>query len=764
MADLGGVRKEHLFDENSLHRYLFENLNEFPKEEGKLVVRQYRAGQSNPTFLLRKNGFSCVLRKKPPGKLLKGAHKVDREYKVISALHSINFPVPRPLLYCSDPAVIGTEFYVMQLMQGRIFHHNRLPGMAPSERQAIYRELVATLARLHSVDWRRLGLADYGSQGSYLARQLSTWSKQYDAASTKDIASINKLKIWLAANVPNEDYQTAIVHGDFRLDNLVFHPTENRVIAVLDWELSTLGHPLADITYTCLPFYLSHDLDSILPGMRLNPPPEGVPSVDDLKDMYFGALGRRFMEQSWNFSVALNFFKYASIAQGVYKRSLQGNASAENAHLFGHVVEPLAAIALELTQLSNNNGLPAEFDMLRISTRARLLYGKVKSFVEDQVIPAEKVFFKRTSNPATEWTIDPLLETLKDKARSAGMWNLFLPAKSGLSQLEYALIAEQTGRSLYAPEVFNCSAPDSGNMEVLHLYGSPEQKKKWLDPLLNGEMRSAFCMTEPGVASSDATNMECKITRHGDHYVINGRKWWSSGAGDPRCKILIVMGTSGVKDAPRHRQHSMILVPIDTPGVTKIRPLNVFGFTDAPHGHFEMAFDHVRVPACNMILGEGRGFEIAQGRLGPGRLHHCMRSVGLAQRSLELMLQRAVDRVAFGTRLAEKSIVQQQIADSRMEIEYARLMVLKAAYLLDKQGNKAARKQIAMAKIVVPRLACRVIDRAIQVHGGMGVCQDSPLAHFYASMRTLRIADGPDEVHMETVAKMELREYLKSRM
>ncbi|EDO42889.1 predicted protein [Nematostella vectensis] len=719
MADLGGVRKEHLFDENSLHRYLFENLNEFPKEEGKLVVRQYRAGQSNPTFLLRKNGFSCVLRKKPPGKLLKGAHKVDREYKVISALHSINFPVPRPLLYCSDPAVIGTEFYVMQLMQGRIFHHNRLPGMAPSERQAIYRELVATLARLHSVDWRRLGLADYGSQGSYLARQLSTWSKQYDAASTKDIASINKLKIWLAANVPNEDYQTAIVHGDFRLDNLVFHPTENRVIAVLDWELSTLGHPLADITYTCLPFYLSHDLDSILPGMRLSKC-YGVPSVDDLKDMYFGALGRRFMEQSWNFSVALNFFKYASIAQGVYKRSLQGNASAENAHLFGHVVEPLAAIALELTQLflvcfsSVTNRMSTLFLMFSIVLpKTELFINLKKSFSKSFVALAlRSVFFKRTSNPATEWTIDPLLETLKDKARSAGMWNLFLPAKSGLSQLEYALIAEQTGRSLYAPEVFNCSAPDSGNMEVLHLYGSPEQKKKWLDPLLNGDIRSAFCMTEPGVASSDATNMECKITRHGDHYVINGRKWWSSGAGDPRCKILIVMGTSGVKDAPRHRQHSMILVPIDTPGVTKIRPLNVFGFTDAPHGHFEMAFD----------------------------------------------------RVAFGTRLAEKSIVQQQIAESRMEIEYARLMVLKAAYLLDKQGNKAARKQIAMAKIVVPRLACRVIDRAIQVHGGMGVCQDSPLAHFYASMRTLRIADGPDEVHMETVAKMELREYLKSRM
>jgi acyl-CoA dehydrogenase len=350
---------------------------------------------------------------------------------------------------------------------------------------------------------------------------------------------------------------------------------------------------------------------------------------------------------------------------------------------------------------------------------------------------------------------------LKPKARAAGLWNLFMPESTlgaGLTNLEYAPLAEIMGRVVWASEVFNCSAPDTGNMEVLVRYGTKEQQDAWLMPLLKGEMRSAFLMTEPAVASSDATNIECSIKRDGDHYIINGRKWWSSGVGDPRCKIYIVMGKTDAT-APRHAQQSQILVPADTPGVKKVRALNVFGYDDAPHGHFEVILDNVRVPASNIILGEGRGFEIAQGRLGPGRIHHCMRSVGAAERALELMIKRLKARVAFGKPVAEQSVWHERIADARCRIDMTRLLTLKAAHLMDTVGNKAAAKEIAMIKVVAPNVACDVIDMAIQAHGGGGVSQEFPLASMYAGQRTLRLADGPDEVHRVAIAKLEMKRY-----
>ncbi|HOX72674.1 MAG TPA: acyl-CoA dehydrogenase family protein, partial [Dokdonella sp.] len=374
-----------------------------------------------------------------------------------------------------------------------------------------------------------------------------------------------------------------------------------------------------------------------------------------------------------------------------------------------------------------------------------------ESRVEDEIARN-----RREGNP---WVPIRLFEDLKKEARAQGLWNLFLPrserAPEGLSNLEYAPLCEIMGRTLWAPEIFNCSAPDTGNMEVLERYGSEAQKEQWLEPLLAGTIRSAFLMTEPAVASSDATNIECSIRREGDEYVINGLKWFSSGAGDPRCRVYIVMGKTDPGES-RHRQQSMVLVPADAPGIEMVRPITVFGYDEAPHGHMEIRLRDVRVPASNILLGEGRGFEIAQGRLGPGRIHHCMRTIGVAERALEALCKRVDSRVAFGRRISEFSIWHERIADARCMIEQARLLTLKAADMMDKVGNKAARSEIAMIKVVAPNMALQIIDWAIQAHGGAGVSGDFFLAHAYAAVRTLRLADGPDEVHRDTIARLEL--------
>ncbi|KAI1889153.1 hypothetical protein AGOR_G00176150 [Albula goreensis] len=526
------VREQHIFNFQNLQQYLSENIPGVSSSD-TFTVRQYRAGQSNPTFLLQTSSDSYVLRKKPPGKLLPGAHKVNREYWVQKALFSMGFPVPKPLLYCSDTSVIGTEFYLMEHVQGRIFRDLRLPGVSAAERAALYIAATEVLAWLHTADLTALGLTSYGKGAGYCKRQVATWTRQYRATAHQEIQSMDKLSDWLLNSLPSSDSEVTLVHGDFRVDNLIFHPTEARVLAVLDWELSTTGHPIADLVYFLMPFYWPSSLN-ILDTMGGLKGAEGYPAPEDLIAIYCRCRQIPPSMPEWNFFLALSIFKMAGIAQGVYARHLLGNASSPDAASFGQSVEPLAQTGLQIAESvlpSNSKQLPVDQALFQQTQRGRLVLRQVKAFMRKHVLPVQQEvaeYYVKHLGSAQRWSTPPVIEELKKKARSAGLWNLFLPAVSGLSQLDYAYIAEETGKCSFAPEVFNCQAPDTGNMEVLHMYGTEEQKKEWLEPLLHGEIRSCFCMTEPDVASSDATNMQCTLQKDGDQYVINGKKWWSS--------------------------------------------------------------------------------------------------------------------------------------------------------------------------------------------------------------------------------------------
>ncbi|KAK3594564.1 hypothetical protein CHS0354_013328 [Potamilus streckersoni] len=781
---------QHL--KNYLDSILSIHLQEDP------VVRYFANGQSNPTYYIRYGSHSMVLRKKPPGRLLPSAHAVEREYRIMNAVGQFGVPVPRMYGLCDDPSLLGTPFYIMEYLPGRVFTDGFLPDVLPQERHRIYMDLIRVLCQIHSVNIHQAQLDNYGKKGDYVKRNFQRWAMQYEASKTHEIPSMTRLMDWIPKHFPQEE-KIAVVHGDYRLVNVIFHPERPEVIGVLDWELSTLGDPLTDLAILCMNHHVAPGITNWSSFRGINFQELGIPTEQEILEDYCQRMNIPSIH-NWDFYIVFTFFKFAAVLQGIYKRATMGQGKSENSEKIGANAEKMANTAWEIASKSKLNSNTQQEIMKTSKTNrqsasssptitmsitnigemavsvealpshARDLHAKVKDFIRTFIVPLETEFIKHSVSKK-KWQEFPPLKELQEKAKSLGLWNLFLPRESdpegrygaGLTNVEYAFICEEMGRYSMSPRVFNCAAPDTGNMETLLRFGTEQQKKEWLHPLLEGKIRSCFGMTEPNVASSDATNIQSTIVHNGDYYIINGHKWWTSGALDPQCKLCVFMGRTST-NGPSHLQQSMILVPMDSTGVKVIRPLSIMGYEDAPGGHAEVIFENVLVPVSNILLGEGRGFEIAQGRLGPGRIHHCMRLIGNAERALELMIERTMDRVAFGKPLAAQGTIQSDVAQSRMEIEQARLLVLKAAHMMDNFGNKVAAQDIAMIKVVAPSMAQRVIDRAVQAFGGAGLNNDIPLAKMLASARILRIADGPDEVHLRSVARMEYRKATKSKI
>ncbi|KAK4338887.1 hypothetical protein RND71_040349 [Anisodus tanguticus] len=750
---VGGVDPAESFDKEALLRYGSANVVGFPTNPSQFTLSQFGHGQSNPTFLIEVRSGTLtkkyVLGKKAHGNLLASAHVVEREYEVLHELstHTV-VPVPK--------------------------------DVPPERRRVIYRAVAQALAVLHSVDVDTVGLGNYGKRTDYCKRQVERWAKQY-LLSTGEGKSMRNPKMleladWLRKHIPLEDSSGATTASAIGV-------LSNACQMCLSRPQKRLGS--ADSGYIVNIASESIEENN---GFELTSYPDGVPSLSNYLRDYCSAAGRPWPVDQWKFYIAFSLFRGASIYAGVHCRWIMGNASGgERARCAGEKADsfirtawsfihrksvlpqqPPTETSLEdhVRQLghdSPNQGMPLGGKFVP-SEKVQKLRNKLTKFMEDHIYPRENEFYKLAQS-TMRWTVHPDEEKLKELAKKEGLWNLWIPFDcaararelvfgsrnsrvnndfgsllgAGLSNLEYGYLCEIMGRSVWAPQIFNCGAPDTGNMEVLLRYGNEVQMKEWLVPLLEGKIRSGFAMTEPQVASSDATNIECSIKRH-NLFILS---IISSSLGD--------LGKTDLA-APKHKQQSMILVDINSPGITVKRPLTIFGFDDASHGHAEIIFENVCVPAKNILLGKGRGFEIAQGRLGPGRLHHCMRLIGAVDRGMQMMVQRALQRKAFGKLIAQHGSFLSDVARCRIDLEKTRLLVLEAA---DRLGNKKARGTIAMAKVAAPNMALKVLDTAMQVHGGAGLSVDTVLAHLWATARTLRIADGPDEVHLGTIAKME---------
>jgi len=793
-----------------------------------LTIEQFKDGQSNPTYLLTCDAMKLVLRKAPPGHLLQGAHQVEREALLMQSLqkHSA-VPLPRILLIEENEKILGTKFFLMQYVEGTVHRKPTLPDHSPAERAAVYEGLAASLAAIHNTPAEVIAsVASVASGGSagFCRRQVGIWSRQYALSSgaVRDLPQMKRLQDWLQQNIPYASDPSAsasralsVVHGDFRLDNVIYGPAGPQ--AVLDWELGGTGDGAMDLAYCCLGYYLPHE--GFLSPFSLYEPrgsslPPGIPSLEDFVASYKARLtpDRAYTLPSvhsseWKFFLCLGLFRIASICAGVYSRALQGNASRGNKALaFKDAVPQLAELALGIISTGSVDKRRLA-DAGAPSAHANAILSKLRAFMEDCVLPNESKIIEYSlaatgvwPQRGNKWVPNPHIDLLRVEARRRGLWNLWctkrtttelqkahptwpwsslIPHKVGLSHLDYAFIAIETGRSLFGAETCNCMAPDTGNMEVFAHFGTPAQQERWLLPLLDGRTRSCFGMTEPSTASSDPTQLQSHATKRGDGWVLQARKWWTTGACDSRCEVCIIIAITGGADKASHDRHSFLIVPMNSPGVTVARPLHVFGYDDAPGGHAETLFENV-VLGPDMLLGrEGEGFALAQSRLGPGRLHHCCRLLGHSERALQEAIRRGTERKAFGKALLDLGANNEKLALCRVSLRQAELTAMDAASELDiyddavskqhkdvsgeKQMNKLPSKAIralAVCKIGVPRAAQQCLDFAIQIHGGGGLSADHPLAGMWAAARTLRLVDGPDEVHIQALSKDEKKKQL----
>ena len=721
-------------------------------------------------------------------------------------------------LFVDDSAVLGTPFFVCDYVSGRFFDDPLCSGAgSPQEVGALYGAFVRAIAKLHTVDYHAAGLGSFGKEGGYVARQTKVWTSQYRAAETERSPAFERLLAWLPeALPPGDDQLTTLVHGDLRVDNMIFAPDRPEVVAMLDWELATLGHPATDLALATMAYDTPTEMPKAFRGFGPAPTLHGVPHEQQLIDAYVAVTGLESVRSHLDYYRAFCCFRMAAILQGVYKRSLAGQASAADGAAIGKLAGAVAELGSSIAhryekqpdRLTRAAGAGAAFEAITAARGAAggaaggaadgrrplaasaagmgkeeyaALKQRLIDFMHSEIYPNEAEFARQchAASQTNEWTHPPLLVDLMRKAKREGLWNLFLPVDSaslvegrygaGLTNLQYADLCEIMGTGVHAEmaaQATNCTSPDTGNMETIARFGTAAQKAEWLVPLLDGKIRSCFAMTEPDVASSDATNVSIDIRKDGDEYVINGRKWWCTGAGSLHTQIMILMGKTDPHHESIHKQQSMLLVPMGTPGIRLVRPLTVFGDDDAPKGHMEIEFQDCRVPQSSILWGEGRGFEIAQRRLGPGRIHHCMRAIGQAERALALMCARAESRVAFGKPLAKRDGFLDAVAKCRADIDSMRHLVRHAAHLMDTKGNTDhyTRQTLSIVKALVPMTVQTIADQAMQVHGAAGLCADTPLATIFASARLLRLADGPDEVHWRKAGQLELAYQRESRL